>query len=227
MHKQAAFTGDSCHGSNGIHHALRVGGGRSHQQDGVRCNGVLHCLRVGAKPRIQRCFYQAHIEILCCFVESRVRRDRQHDLRVADLGAVGSCPIAGSLHCHEDAFSSAGGHVSGYPTAAAQQTGAHGNDFGLEFAQAGEGRRIQPILREKQQVGLLGDFLDRLVGLKYQAEGFALLPVDVAGAGSAHFFKNFFSRRPLLGNIHYFARELIRKSEVDVTSVSEEFWNVK
>ena len=165
---------------------MRIRRRRPDHQHRVHVDGATHGRDIGPQIIADRHPYQLESEIVGGFVEGRMRRRGQDDLRLLDLGPGRSSPFAGGQHRHQDALGAAGGHVAGRGSLAAQQVAHHRDDLGFEAPQAGEGGRVKAVLGEEHPVGVLEQSRHVVVGLEYQAEDATVAPIDVSAAGSLH-----------------------------------------
>ncbi len=79
---------------DGINHALRIRGGRTDQENGVRGDGRGHGCYVGAEVICHRDMNWPHAEVMAGVVQRGMRGDRQHHLRCADGWPLDARPVA-------------------------------------------------------------------------------------------------------------------------------------
>ena len=114
--------------------------------------------------------HQLDAEIMGCLVQRGMAGAGHHHLRGLDLGPVGAGPVARRLDRQQQALGASGGHGACHLLVTSQERGGHGHDLGLEFAQAGKGRRVEAVFGKEQRVGLLQKLLDLVAAVVDEAK---------------------------------------------------------
>ena len=104
VHVESSVCGESCEGSDVIHHPLWVRRGAGHEQNRVLVDGPDHRSDVGAPVRSNGHPSALHTEIVSTLLERSVRRGRKNHVRGIQVPALTFCSLQGRTNRQDEAL---------------------------------------------------------------------------------------------------------------------------
>jgi hypothetical protein len=185
VERDAPFGGEGRELGNGVDDSERIVGRRADDEGGPVGKELLHRVDVGAVVPIHGRLHELEPEVLRRLGEGGMGGHGRQQLGLLDA-ALGTGPVSGRFHGHQDALGAARRHRAGCVVACVEQISRHRDDVGLHAAQARETEGIQRVLVEVELVGVAQHGVDVFAGGIDQAPGLPAAPVGVALFSLAH-----------------------------------------
>ena len=118
-------------------------------------------------------------QVVAGFEKRGVSSDRQHQLRLRDMGLDRPRIVTGSFNGQDQTFRTAGSEIADNFVVATEQVGGHAHHFIFQTQQAWKRQGVKRIFRQVHGVGLVGHIMDFFAGIINESEHSTGLPVQV------------------------------------------------